>query len=506
MPPKRNKSAATTPPPTDAKHRRLLAPIRGAIESGNARAALELGRTALKAYPRDPQLHLYMAIAADRLSMPAAARKHAQKVIDAQPHPTALVILAQCARMEGDTDGALDFCERALALSPGDTGLLIIKAGVLEEGGRFKEARAALDPLLARLTAEGREAPAALQFELAKLLVHEKSYDEAVEVIDAFASAKATPSETARLALYLRAKAQDRSGDYAGAFESATRANAISRYEFDPDLYAQQVSTLIEIWSPQNMREFPASSCQSQVPVFVAGMPRSGTSLIDQIIDAHPLAAGVGELASLEQFAMRLSQAYNPEAPAPKRFGSLNRFRWTRAAQDYVKQITSQAPGAQRVVNKALGNNKLVGLLGRLFPNTRVIHAMRDPRDVAVSCYMGGFNNRMHPWTTRLEWAACAWEQSQRLMEHWRRVLEIPILDVRYEELVADPEPQMRRLIEFLGLEWDEACRDFHSTRRTVRTLSYDQVNRPIYTSSAGRHARYAPQLEGVAFPPYPPA
>jgi hypothetical protein len=144
-----------------------------------------------------------------------------------------------------------------------------------------------------------------------------------------------------------------------------------------------------------------------------------------------------------------------------------------------------------------------VGLLSRLFPRTRVIHALRDPRDVAISCYMGGFNNRMHAWTTRIEWAACAWEQSRRMMEHWRSSLDIPILDVRYEELVRDPDTQFPRLIEFLGLEWDDACRDFYKSKRTVRTLSYDQVNRPIYTTSAGRNANYADHIAGVGFPAY---
>jgi hypothetical protein len=107
--------------------------------------------------------------------------------------------------------------------------------------------------------------------------------------------------------------------------------------------------------------------------VFVAGMPRSGTSLIDQIIDAHPRASGVGELAAIEGFAARLSEAYQPELDPPRCFGRYGRFRWTRVAREYVKQIRGLAPDADRVVNKALGNNKLVGLLARLFPRTRVI-------------------------------------------------------------------------------------------------------------------------------------
>ena len=100
-------------------------------------------------------------------------------------------------------------------------------------------------------------------------------------------------------------------------------------------------------------------------------------------------------------------------------------------------------------------------------------------------------------------WASAAWAQSMRMMEHWKASLDVPILDVHYEKLVCDPENEFPRIIEFLGLDWDDACREFHKSRRTVRTLSYDQVNRPLYATSAGRHANYAAQIERVTFPKY---
>ena len=218
-------------------------------------------------------------------------------------------------------------------------------------------------------------------------------------------------------------------------------------------------------------------------------MPRSGTSLIDQIIDAHPRASGVGELASIERFAIQLSTAWDPEKDPPACFGKFDAFRWTRAAKAYLKEIQTHAPDADRIVNKALGNNKLVGLIACLFPNTRIIHAIRDPRDVAISCFMGGFNNNLHPWTTQMEWAARAWDQSARMMEHWKSSLDVPILDVHYEKLVRDPEHEFPRIIEFLGLDWDEACREFHKSRRTVRTLSYDQCE-PAFIYQQRRPAR----------------
>ncbi|MEO1006987.1 MAG: sulfotransferase [Planctomycetota bacterium] len=498
--------AARPAKPQDQRRLKAIEPVQAALESDRVAEGWQHGQAALRRYPSDPQLHLMMAALAERMGAEDRARHHAEQAMKQGPNAGALVALSRIERRAGNTDRALHLIDDALKMVPGDLPLLMHRVGTLEEAGRLDEARAVIDPMIERLEAEGRPLPPHLRYELAKLLIHEKDYQRAVEVVDAFAADAATPRTLSCLGYYLRAKAQDRSGDYAAAFGSATIANDKGREAWDPAAYEQQVTRVIETWTAENMADFPLSTCQSEVPIFVAGMPRSGTSLIDQIIDAHPRAAGVGELSSIERFAAQLDAAYNADAAPAKRFGSINRFRWTRVADDYVKELGTLAPGADRVVNKAMGNNRLVGLLARLFPRTRIIHAMRDPRDVAISCYMGAFNNVALPWTTRLDWVAHAWEQSERMMAHWAQTLDIPILDLRYEDLVSDPGTQFPRLIEFIGLEWDDACREFYKSRRTVRTLSYDQVNRPLYTTSAGRHANYAEQIAGVDFPEYPAA
>ncbi|MCB9848573.1 MAG: sulfotransferase [Phycisphaeraceae bacterium] len=481
--------------------------IRSAIahfEAGRLGEARLAAEAVLKHNKKDTTAHLLLALIAERSHDAASAKRYAEKALTIKPHADAHMVLSRLDRQAGNTDAALEHSQRALAIKPGHVSFLLQRAGTLEEAGRVAEARAIVDPLIDGFEARGQALPVTLRYELAKLLVQEKNYGRAVEVIDELLGDGSTPRDLVRTIQYLKAKACDRSGRYEEAFDAATLGNDIGRLEFDPALYEQQVTALIETWSAERIAEYPRATCDDATPVFVAGMPRSGTSLIDQIIDAHPLAAGVGELATIEVFAARLGKVYDPDKPPPDCFGRYNQFRWTSVAHDYLSEVRRSAPpGVQRIVNKSLGNNKLVGLLALLFPRTRIIHALRDPRDVAISCYMGGFNNRLHAWSTRIEWVASAWEQSLRLMDHWKCILEIPILDVRYEELVRDPDSQFPRLIEFLGLEWDEACRAFHQSRRTVRTLSYDQVNRPLYTTSAGRHQHYAAQLEGVEFPDY---
>lgn len=474
------------------KRTREVLELRRLVAEGHLQEGYQLGESLLKKYKKDAEVHFMLGLIAEQTSQLQVARTHAQRSINAALHPDALYLLSRIERMEGNTDDSLRWCDQALEIRPDAIQLLIHRAGTLEEAGRIEEARCVVDPLIKDLESNGRAIPNTLRFELAKLLVQEGQYDNAVALLDELIDEKTTPAGLRRLEHYLQAKAYDRSKQYDKAFTAATSANQINQLEFDPALYEQQVSMLIEQWTAERIEQFPKSSCEEELPVFIAGMPRSGTSLIDQIIDAHPHAMGVGELSTIEIFAQQLSAAYNHELDPPKCFGRYDRFRWTKIAKEYVASIQKQCPmDTKRVVNKALGNNKLVGLLACLFPKTRIIHAIRDPRDVAISCYMGGFNDHRHPWTTRIDWALAACEQSARMMDHWKSVLDVPILDVHYERLVTDPSTEIPRLIEFLGLDWDDRCLESHTSKRTVRTLSYDQVNKPIYTSSVNRSEQY---------------
>lgn len=486
------------------RRRKLVDPVQRLFESGQLTEARRMGLAGLKKLPGDAHLHLLLAAIAERTGEVAQVRHHGRKALGQGPNAGAFAVLSTIERRAANTELALELCDKALELVPGDVPLRIHRAGCLEEAGRTEEAKAVVNDMLAELESKNQPLPHHLRYEQAKLRVQAKDYDGAIEIVDRLSGEVDTPHQLRSPVWHLRAKALDRAGRYAEAFEAAKAGNEYDQRPFDPDEYERQTTAIIEMWSKANMARFPQSTCESEVPVFVAGMPRSGTSLLDQIIHSHPTGAGVGELDTLERFAYLVQEAYNPDAPTGKQFGSLGAFKWNKAALDYLREITKVAPDATRIANKAIANTRIAGVLARLFPKTRIIHIRRDPRDVAISCYMGAFNNDVMPWTTRLDWVACAYEQSERLMAHWKATLDVPILEVRYEDLVADPQTQLPRVIEFLGLPWDEACREFYKTKRTLRTLSYDQVNRPLYTSSAGRHANYAEQFSGIEFPSYP--
>jgi hypothetical protein len=259
----------------------------------------------------------------------------------------------------------------------------------------------------------------------------------------------------------------------------------------------------MKVWSRETIEALPMGDPKSDLPVFIAGMPRSGTSLLDRIIDAHPKGAGVGELAHIEQFWNSINSTFDPSVPAAQAYAHVPPAQWKQTARAYITEVLKLAPpGTKRIANKSISNDLMLGLLSRLFPQARIIHIVRDPRDVAVSCFFGGFNNQIYPWATRMEWIARAWASSQRVMAHFSNVLpDASILEVRYEDLVGDPDTQLPRLIEFLGLEWSDECTRFHELNRPIRTLSYDQVNQPINTRSVGRYQNYAKHMESIDWP-----
>ena len=483
----------------------MLQAARAHIGRRSWREAMAILAPLEKKNQKDAEVCFLMGLVFEGIGDPTQARQHARRALAITDNPPARLLLGRTEQMLGNTDEALRQFERVERFAPLKHNALLLRGATLEEAGRFEEAREILEPMVLEASSSG-PVPPNLMTQWMSLLAQLRRDDEAIQAADTLIGAGAVDERVKQHAHKIKSKVFDRKHDYAAAFEAARAANRLSRAPFSPDQYEKQATSLIEFATRERLDRFPLSACTSELPVFIAGMPRSGTSLVDRIIDAHPLASGVGEIPTIEVFASRIGREYNPAKEPPECFGSLQEPEWTRAAEQYVRDMKSLgAKGSERVVNKSLQNYKVMFAIARLFPKARVIHTIRDPRDIAVSCYMGSFNNARFPWTARLDWIVAAWEQSMRVMDHWRETLDIPILDVKYEALVRDPEPQFRRIIEFLGLDWDERCLAFHESGRAVRTLSYDQVIRPIYTSSVARHRNYAPFLEGVAFPDYSP-
>ena len=236
-----------------------------------------------------------------------------------------------------------------------------------------------------------------------------------------------------------------------------------------------------------------AGGASSSKPIFVVGMPRSGTSLMEQIIASHPAARGAGEPDFWLQAARKHQSEMRQRIPS----GESRKMM----AGEYLHMLERRFPGTPRVVDKTPANSDFVGFIHSALPNARIISMRRDPLDTCLSCYFQNFSTAMS-YTMDLTDLAAYYGVHRRLMDHWRSVLPPgTILEVPYEELVASQEAWTRRILEFLGLEWDARCLSFHETKRTVNTASAWQVRQKIYRNSVERwrsYEKFIAPLEGL--------
>ncbi len=296
------------------------------------------------------------------------------------------------------------------------------------------------------------------------------------------------------------AQVLDGRGDYPRAADSVRRANTLQlemargRREYSPADHELAVEKILTQCSPAFFAKAEGSGSNSRRPLFIFGLPRSGTTLIEQVLASHPAVHGAGELRLARQSLEAIPKLLERADPAVDCLSHLDGPAIGRLAQQHLASLENIDLGrAQCIVDKMPDNYMHLGLLAVLFPNAVFIHCRRDLRDVAVSCYMTDF--RSIRWANHPEHIGSRFRQYLRLMEHWKSVLPVPIHEVRYEETVADLEPVARRLVAACGLDWSADCLRFHQTRRPVRTASITQVRRPVYQRSVARWKHYAPHF-----------
>jgi tetratricopeptide (TPR) repeat protein len=280
------------------------------------------------------------------------------------------------------------------------------------------------------------------------------------------------------------------------AFPCFAEANALYRQQraevgerFDVGALRHQVDDLIELATPDFFSAVASWGNPSQAPVFIVGMPRSGTSLVEQIAASHSRVFGAGELDALRDIWDTLS-ASNRGRPVEKWDAAFAR----RLADRHVGSLQTLGNGAVRVIDKMPDNIFFLWLIAALFPSARIILCRRDLRDVCLSCYFQHFTEG-HLYAYDLADCGARALEIDRLATHWLRVLPLDILAIDYEKLVSDLEGESRHLIEFLGLDWHRACLDFHRTARPVFTASAWQVRQPLYRASVGRWRQYETHL-----------
>jgi tetratricopeptide (TPR) repeat protein len=294
----------------------------------------------------------------------------------------------------------------------------------------------------------------------------------------------------------------DRAGRYEEAWAEYAEGNRLRRgaLEYDPKLEPAVTDALAGAFDEELLRERFGMGADSERPVFIFGMPRSGTTLTEQILVSHPQVAAGGELPTMGELRFTLPQRLGVPAASQEPLRKLDAAALQGVAEDYLQVLAAIDEDAPRVTDKMPANFRNLGLMALAFPQARFIHVQRDPVDTCLSCFFQNFNSGQE-WSFNLAEAANYYLAYHRLMAHWREVLPVAMYEVRYEDLVADTEASVRGLLEYCGLPWDEQCLSFHETRRSVRTASINQVRRPIYKSSAGRWHHYEQHLQPLLEP-----
>lgn len=283
-------------------------------------------------------------------------------------------------------------------------------------------------------------------------------------------------------------------GDHARAFTHYQEGNRLKRasISYDEARQARFFTDFLEAY-PALARHAEASA--DERPIFIVGMPRSGTSLVEQILASHPLVYGAGETHALRDSLREELPPDRDDEALPRAVAGMDAAALARAAARYSRYLDEITPGKTRVTNKLPGNMAFVGLMQRLYPKARIIHCSREPLDTCLSCYSKLFTTG-HAFSYELTELGRFHLLYQGLMAGWRRLLpEDAMLELPYEALVEDLETWARRLVDYCGLPWDEACLSFHATDRPVRTASLAQVRQPVYRSSVGRWKVYEKEL-----------
>ncbi|HZW09027.1 MAG TPA: sulfotransferase [Phycisphaerales bacterium] len=454
----------------------------------NTVAAIRVLGEARELAPDSPEVAIHLANALLTGARPNEAEPLIRGFLERHPDSVAAMLtLAGILEHMSRLDEASGVLRRVLALRPGFEPALAGLARLLRAQGKYKDALALLEPVA------GGEPTANQAMAIAPIYLAEKRFEECRALFEKVLAQDRLPEPVRASLNFGLGQACQGLKEYDAAFRAFKRANDLFPKSFNRQHRLRLYKEIRDVFSAESIRTGPRAGVDAGRCVFIVGMPRSGTTLVEQIIDAHPRAFGAGELVALPETVEELARRIGGQAPAC--LAKLDQALLDEGGRRYLGHVTRLAPQAERITDKLPHNFEMIGLISRMLPGARVIHCRRDPIDNCVSCYFTQLS-AWHSYSNDLSHLGWAYGQYERLMEHWRFAADVPMLDVRYEDVVADIETHARRIIGFLGLEWDERCLRFYEGERAVTTASVDQVRQPIYRHSVARWKRYGAHLK----------
>jgi tetratricopeptide (TPR) repeat protein len=461
-----------------------------ALSAADVDGAIALLKRAIAGKPTDAAARCNLANAFLQKHDIAEAEKQLRRALKLAPaHIAARCLQADCKAASGEPQRAREIYEDALKEAPENPQALIGCAHLCTTLGDIAAART----LYGRALALPRARPIALAG-LASSGTFKDDSPEAVEIGRYLRASGLAASEYMALH-YAAGKIADDAGRHEEAIVHYSEAKKYVGLDFDIAAHLQIIAKLKAVFTPEFFAARRLWGDPSERPVFIVGMPRSGTTLTEQVISNHSDTAGADELAEIWNIAGSLGFSSKGVDAFAKRVTALTSPQAKCLARDYLSVLNRISDTALRVTDKMPHNFLYLGLIRLLFPNARIIHCRRDPLDTCASCFTTHLQTRSHPYTADLKTLGEYYRSYVELMNHWRRVLPGSIFDSDYETLIAAPEEQSRKLLEFVGLAWDPAVLLTHESARPVRTASRLQVRQPLYSTSVGRWRRYEKHL-----------
>lgn len=506
-----------------------------AHQSGHNAAAAEFLRKAVAAQPGFTDAHYNLALALQGLGQLEDAATHYGKAVALQAdHAAALSNLGQVLGELGRFEDALAVCERAVAAAPtlapahNNLGNALQDLDRLDEAAESFRNAIARDPKFAaahfnlsnalRDLGQLDDARAACRMAIAlqpryakahrmlALMCRYQDGDEHLAQMESLLDADDLDDDARMHLAFALGKAYEDLGRHDEAFANFEQGNALKRATFaysvaETDAY---FADLKAVFDAHLFAHTEGTGTEGATPIFIVGMPRSGTTLVEQILSSHPEVFGAGELTILRQIAMKdfaTAKSAFPRALAEhletKPNTAIDALK--NGAERYLAMVHTLNADARFITDKMPNNFELVGLVKLMLPHAKIIHCRRDPMDTCLSIYKNYFSGTGNDYAYDLDELGHYYAHYRDLMAHWHVVLPGFIHDVHYEDLVADPETSTRAMLDFCGLAWNDACLDFHTNVRPVRTTSATQVRAPLYADSVARWKNFERHLRPIA-------
>ncbi len=470
------------------------------FEDGNYDKAVEHFRKALEIDPDNENVQSNLINGLINLNELDDAFEHCRRIYEKQPDsPNWMVNMGIILCEMGNLKEAEELYDKALSKTSDSVKAYYSKGSLLQESGR-KELAIKCYTKAIEINPNHTESYKSLAG-----CITFKEGDEITKTIESLlAKENLLPSKEMALNFAL-GKIYGDIGRYGESFLCYKAGNDIRKKlkdrHFSIEDYRKKVCQQEKAIDNSYFADYTGFVNESDVPVFIVGMPRSGTTLTEQIIASHPEAYGAGELPDIGK-GLHNVKKHNHVTSFQELVDCTDEDFVRTFSKNYISKLESLSDGARRVVDKMPHNFETLWLIGRVFPNSRIIHCKRNPMDNCVSCYVTDFV-KGHGYRNDLRVLGQYYKEYERLMDHWKKVVPVPILEVQYEEVVANQEEMSRKIIDFCKLEWDDRCLDFHKTKRSVKTASVNQVRKKIYNTSVERWRRYekelGPLFEGLA-------